>query len=63
MAISVIFIGRCMGESIMTLIVQVCVGALIYAVLILLILLLTKDEDIRKIISGLKSFIKKKVKK
>ena len=59
MAAVVIIIGKFMGESILTLVVQVFVGAFLYIVITVLILLITKDEDIKKIISKLRTKLKK----
>lgn len=60
MAASAIFIGRCMGESIVTLVVQVCGGAFIYVVITLIILIATKDKDIKNIIQHIKFRFHKK---
>lgn len=59
MAAATIIIGKYMGESIITLVVQVFSGAFIYITLTLLIFLISKDKDIGKIINNLKKKRKK----
>ena len=54
MAAGVFLIGKAMGNSITTLVVQVLVGAFVYAVLAVLILIMKKDDDIKKIANKLR---------